>query len=464
MADEPGGGRHRTWRDLPASPPLGPTAWAPLEPAFEAPAPPPPWRPSRRTRRLAGVGLLALVAVIGIGGLTAVAGETIGEVIQTAGKALGSPGSSPGQAAAPPTGSPSIDPGATPTPTPAPLDPADEQIASTVAKLLPSVVEIESASGTGAGFVAADGGWVLTASHVVGRETSVTLRLQDGSTTTATVVAVDSSIDTAVLRAERQDLPAAELGSSAGVRVGQATIAVGSPFGFSQTVTTGIVSGVGRTLPTQLGELTDLIQTDAPINPGNSGGPLADREGRIIGINTAIASQSGGSDGVGFAIPIDAAKEMLRKVQDGEWTAADDKPADLPSLTIPGLDDLFGPNGPLGGQGLGDLFGPNGPLGGQGLDDLGQLFGPDGTIDPDALDQLFGDLFGPDGAQPAPSTPDASPGPGATPSPAPDPAPVDPFGLGGLDDMLRMLDQLFGGGVTAPDGTSGSADGTGGVG
>ena len=93
----------------------------------------------------------------------------------------------------------------------------------------------------------------------------------------------------------------------------QTAIAVGSPFGFDQTVTKGIISGLDRTLDTEVGQLTGLIQTDAPINTGNSGGPLADTDARVIGINTAIASQTGGSDGVGFAIPIDTAKALLQR-------------------------------------------------------------------------------------------------------------------------------------------------------
>jgi putative serine protease PepD len=144
----------------------------------------------------------------------------------------------------------------------------------------------------GSGFVAADGGLILTASHVVGRSSTVTLKLYDGTTVPGTIAAVDKSIDTAVIRADQSaaSLKPLALGALADVHVGDMTIAVGSPFGLSQTVTTGIVSALGRTVPTQVGELHDLIQTDAAINSGNSGGPLADREGRAIGINTAIAS------------------------------------------------------------------------------------------------------------------------------------------------------------------------------
>ena len=109
------------------------------------------------------------------------------------------------------------------------------------------------------------------------------------------------------MRAAAADLKPLALGALADVQVGEMTIAIGSPFGLSQTVTTGIVSALGRTVPTPMGELHDLIQTDAAINSGNSGGPLTDREGRAIGINTAIASASGGSDGIGFAVPIDQA-------------------------------------------------------------------------------------------------------------------------------------------------------------
>ena len=190
------------------------------------------------------------------------------------------------------------------------IPPSDEPLADTASRLLPSVVQIEAAGAVGSGFVAADGGLILTASHVVGRSDAVTLRLHDGTSISGAVVAVDKSIDTAVIRAEEgaaSDLKPFALGALADVQVGEMTIAVGSPFGLSQTVTTGIVSALGRTVPTPMGELHDLIQTDAAINSGNSGGPLADREGRAIGINTAIASASGGSDGIGFAVPVDQA-------------------------------------------------------------------------------------------------------------------------------------------------------------
>ena len=190
------------------------------------------------------------------------------------------------------------------------VPPSDEPLADTASRLLPSVVQIEAGDAIGSGFVAAEGGLILTASHVVGRSDTVTLRLHDGTSISGAVVAVDKSIDTAVIRADESaatDLKPLALGALADVQVGEMTIAIGSPFGLSQTVTTGIVSALGRTVPTPMGELHDLIQTDAAINSGNSGGPLADREGRAIGINTAIASASGGSDGVGFAVPVDQA-------------------------------------------------------------------------------------------------------------------------------------------------------------
>ena len=288
------------------------------------------------------------------------------------------------------------------------------------------------ATSSASGFVAAEKGLILTASHVVGRAQSVTLKLSDGSEIKGTVAAVDKTIDTAVVRAEREDLVPLQLGALADVKVGQTAIAIGSPFGFSQTVTTGIVSALGRTVPTDLGELHDLIQTDASINSGNSGGPLTDREGKAIGINTAIASAGGGSDGVGFAIPIDQAKTMLDKVRDGSWSAEDDNPPDDPSA-LGGLQDLLGP-------GLGDLFGPNGPLG----DLFGNPSDPGQAPSLDELGPLLDDLFralGPEFSAPAP---DPTPEPDATPAPTPD-AQADP-GLGSdiLDQLMRsLLDQLL---------------------
>ena len=175
--------------------------------------------------------------------------------------------------------------------------------------------------GLGSGFVADGSGDILTANHVVEGSTQVTVKLQDGSTVHGTVVASDPSIDTAVVKIDRTDVPPLQLGDSDQVRVGQAAIAVGSPFGLDETVTSGIVSALNRTLQTQGGQLSGLIQTDAPINPGNSGGPLTDRDGTVIGINDAIASTSGQSSGVGFAVPINDAKRLLEQVQNGTAAA-----------------------------------------------------------------------------------------------------------------------------------------------
>ena len=302
--------QHRSWRDLPPTPPL---VW-PTTPQFATAAagasPMPAATASKRPRRRLVIGAALLVAAVVLVGTGLLAtGNPIGTLLAAAAGGPGAAGNGGGV-----------------------LPPNAEPLADMAERLLPSVVQIEADGAMGSGFVAADGGLILTASHVVGRSETVTLRLQDGTSVSGTVVAVDKSIDTAVIRADESatDLKPLPLGALADVQVGEMTIAIGSPFGLSQTVTTGIVSALGRTVPTPMGELHDLIQTDAAINSGNSGGPLIDGEGRAIGINTAIASASGGSDGIGFAVPVDQAKQILDKVKDGTWNPEDNNPADSP--------------------------------------------------------------------------------------------------------------------------------------
>ncbi len=379
---------HLTWRDLPATPPIEQPARAAAfgTEATQLVAPLAAAPPTRARRRTTLVALTVAGAVLLVGaGFAAGAGAGGRGSDASAGPqglfgGNGTPGASPN--AGNPNGG-SGGPGASRA-TPAPGTAEDGSVADAAEQLLPSVVQIETSSGLGSGFVADQDGYILTASHVVGTQSTVTVRLKDGTTVAGDVVAADSTIDTAVVKVTGQDVPAAALGSSADLRVGETAIAVGSPFGFDQTVTKGIISGLERTLDTEVGQLTGLIQTDAPINTGNSGGPLADTDARVIGINTAIASQTGGSNGVGFAIPIDTAKGLLQRVKDGSWTAADNKPFDGGSL-IPGLGNI---------PGLGDI------------PDLGELFGQGSPLSPD-------DLFGPNGLFGAPDQ--ASPD-GTTPN------------------------------------------------
>jgi serine protease DegQ len=165
----------------------------------------------------------------------------------------------------------------------------------------------------GSGVIVSSDGYVLTNDHVVEGADAIEVLLADGTRASARIIGTDPETDLAVLRIDAQDLAAIEFGDIDAARVGDVVLAVGNPFGVGQTVTMGIISALGRT---QLGINTfeNFIQTDAAINPGNSGGALVDAEGRLLGINTAIYSRSGGSLGIGFAIPAGTARQVMQQI------------------------------------------------------------------------------------------------------------------------------------------------------
>ena len=158
--------------------------------------------------------------------------------------------------------------------------------------------------GTGSGFVYDDRGHILTNNHVVANADKVTVTFHDGVEAAATVVGTDPRTDLAVIKVEKTDYKPLPLGQSGKLKVGEMVMAVGSPFGLSQSVTTGIISATERNA-VGINEFESFLQTDAPINPGNSGGPLVNMDGQVVGINSAIVTGGRGNDGVGFAIPID---------------------------------------------------------------------------------------------------------------------------------------------------------------
>src|SRR4051794_30525397 len=174
--------------------------------------------------------------------------------------------------------------------------------------------------GIGSGVIVTKDGYILTNNHVVDGADEVKVSFQDGREFTAKVIGRDPKSDVAVIKIDAKDLPAVQMADSEKVEVGDVVLAIGNPFGIGQTVTTGIVSATGRGGAVGL-DYEDFIQTDAAINPGNSGGALVDSEGRLIGINTAILSRSGGNQGIGFAIPSNLARDVSQSlVRDGRVT------------------------------------------------------------------------------------------------------------------------------------------------
>ena len=302
------------------------------QPGHVPPPPPPP--PLRRT---SGATAAVLVAALVLGGAAGVGGAAAYQAVTDNGSNTSTTDSSGSFEA---------------TKTAAVKDGTVEKVANAV---LPSVVKVnvsgQSGSGTGSGIVLSKDGEVLTNNHVVsgaGDGSSISVSFNDGTTKKAKVVGIDPLTDIAVIKVEDvSDLTPASIGKSGELKVGQAVVAVGSPFGLNATVTTGIVSALNRPVSTsapeeeqapqspfggpqtQPGQGTSTtypaIQTDAAINPGNSGGPLVDMSGRVVGINSSIRTASsdasggsGGSIGLGFSIPIDEVLPIVNQITDGE--------------------------------------------------------------------------------------------------------------------------------------------------
>lgn len=202
------------------------------------------------------------------------------------------------------------------------LDAYSKAVITVVDTVGPAVVGIEvrtsanahypEQQGAGSGVIIAPDGYVLTNDHVVQVADAITVILQDGGSFEATLVGTDPATDLAVLRANGSGLPYATLGDSSTLRAGQLVIAIGNPFGFQSTVSTGVVSALGRSLRSREGRLIEnIIQHTAPLNPGNSGGPLVDSRGRVVGVNTAIIVMA---QGIGFSVPANTARWVVSEL------------------------------------------------------------------------------------------------------------------------------------------------------
>ena len=190
---------------------------------------------------------------------------------------------------------------------------------SVAERISPAIVTIEvtttSGESVGSGVIYSADGWIVTNRHVVEGATAMTVHLEDGRDFPGRVYGVDTLTDLAIVKVEATGLTAATLGRSSAIQVGQTAIAIGSPLGvYTNSVTAGIISAIGREITTESGRLDGLLQTDAAINPGNSGGALVDSSGAVIGINTAISTEGAG---IGFAIPIDIARPIMEQALAG---------------------------------------------------------------------------------------------------------------------------------------------------
>jgi len=176
-------------------------------------------------------------------------------------------------------------------------------------------IEPQEAKSLGSGFIISKDGYVMTNHHVVKDATEILVRLSDRRELVAEVIGSDARSDIALLKVDADNLPVVKIGDSGRLKVGEWVLAIGSPFGFDHSVTAGIVSAKGRSLPRE--NYVPFIQTDVAINPGNSGGPLFDLDGKVIGINSQIYSRTGGFMGLSFAIPIDMAMQVVDQLKDG---------------------------------------------------------------------------------------------------------------------------------------------------
>jgi serine protease Do len=338
----------------PQPPPYAPfTAFGPLEKVSTAPPAPPPAQKSHRARTITGFFAIGLLSATLASGGTLFALKSAGLLNANA---PADPTSSGGPVAGAPAAAPmapTVAPSASANPTAlanpaAPLAQAPDPASAVVdaaARVSPAVVTIvqsttasntnrpnpfaspggtnpynlpngQTPTGVGSGVIFDPNGWILTNGHVVDGAGELTVRLTDGRTFPATIYGTDTLTDLAIVRVNASGLPTATLGRSAGLRPGQLVIAIGNPLGeYMSSVTTGVVSGLNRSIAIGGSSLDDLIQTDAAINPGNSGGPLLDADGNVIGINTA---EAGAAQGIGFAIPVDLAKPLTTQALAGE--------------------------------------------------------------------------------------------------------------------------------------------------
>jgi S1-C subfamily serine protease len=270
--------------------------------------------------RLLGFSVLVLAIIVAL---------VASQFIQTAATTTQpEPVSSAETATAPAVTAPAVTAPAVTTPVVRSVD-----VAQVAAQVGPSVVQLETGSGVGSGVIFDADGLILTAAHVIEDADAVQVRLADGRLLGGLVVGLNAATDIGVVAIDAADLPVAMLGYGAEARVGETAVALGSPFGFDQTVTAGIVSAVGRTV-----RGVPMVQTDAAINPGNSGGPLVNGAGQVIGINDVIFSEGGGSDGIGFAISIDMAIVVAEQLVAGNRVEL----AGLGAATIPDTSGVGG--------------------------------------------------------------------------------------------------------------------------